>query len=146
MGWEQRHGRWYLYHNHRVDGKPLKEYLGARDGRFGFGKVMLHELLVLRDRQTELRELLHRKRLEYEARIGGLLAGLAAASTQLRTVAEGVLYALGYHKHNRGGWRVRREQEWLTQLIEALKGDARPAPLVSYPAPADDAAAIELFA
>ncbi|VTR95481.1 unnamed protein product [Gemmata massiliana] len=42
MGWEVRHGRRrYLYRNRRVNGKPVKEYIGA-DDRSGTGVLLAH--------------------------------------------------------------------------------------------------------
>lgn len=42
MGWELRHGgRWYLYRNRRVNGRPVKEYLAAEGA---FGSLMVHDL------------------------------------------------------------------------------------------------------
>ena len=38
MGWERRHGRWYLYRCYREGGRPVKEYLGCQDP-WGFGEV-----------------------------------------------------------------------------------------------------------
>jgi hypothetical protein len=146
MGWEQRHGgKWYLYRNRRINGKPVKEYLAARDGLCGFWRVMVLELDRLQAQQAELRAIVRQNRVEYQARIDDLITAASAANTRLRTVAEGILYAVGYHKHQRGEWRMKRERQFLAQMIEALKGNARPAPLVTYTAPADDAEAVELF-
>src|SRR5262245_25421499 len=109
MGWELRQGgRWYLYRNRRVNGKPVKQYLAARD-RFGFGELMAHDLNRLQRRQARVLNLTRKARSEFRARTDDLLATLATANANLRVVAEGMLYAVGYHKHHRGEWRMRHE-------------------------------------
>jgi hypothetical protein len=147
MGWELRHGvHWYLYRNHRVNGQPVKEYLGAAD-RFGFGKVLAHDLDRLQRRQAKVRKLKRKARTTYRARIDELLATTAEANADLRVVVEGILSALGFHKHHRGEWRMRRELKDIQSLIEKLKqSQANPGPLVNYTAPTNDAEAVELFA
>jgi hypothetical protein len=110
MGWELRHGdKWYLYRNRRVNGKPVKEYLAAENDRFGFGDLMAHGLRRLQTRHGKLGGLGRKQRAERREKIDGLLAAGASANAELRTVAEGVLYAIGYHRHHRGEWRMRRE-------------------------------------
>jgi hypothetical protein len=146
MGWELRGGRRYLYRNRRVNGKPVKEYVAA-DDRFGFGALMADDLERLQRRQAKVRRLARKRRSEYRERIDGLLADAAVANAGLRTATDGLLVMLGYHRHNRGEWRMRRELKQLRGAIEALQGRASgPNPLVKYDAPADDAEAIELFA
>jgi hypothetical protein len=147
MGWEVRHGgRLYLYRNRRVNGKPVKEYLAA-DDHFGFGQVMADDLARLQKRQAKVRALQRQTRADSRAQIDGLLAATAAANADLRTVAEGVLYAVGFRKHNRGEWRMKRELKQLGALIDQLKAaNAGPVPMIKYDAPADDAEAVEAFA
>ncbi len=147
MGWEVRHGgRTYLYRNRRVNGKPVKEYLAAKD-RFGFGELAASDLASLQRREAEVRRLTRQRRAESRARVGTLLGAAAAANADLRAVADGLLVALGYRKHHRGEWRMRRELKSLRAALDALQARAAgPSPLVRYAAPADDAAAVELFA
>jgi hypothetical protein len=147
MGWEVRHdGRLYLYRNRRVNGKPVKEYLAA-DDRFGFGQVMADDFARLLKRQAKVRALQRQTRTEFRDRIDGLLAAAEAANGDLRALAEGILCAVGFHRHNRGEWRMRREIKKLGAQIERLKEKlARPAPVLNYHAPAGDAEAVEVFA
>ena len=148
MGWELRHGgRWYLYRNRRVNGRPVKQYLAASD-RFGFGELMAHELDRLQRRQAKVRKLTSKTRKAYRARIDELLATASAANTDLRRVAEGLLCALGFHKHHRGEWRMKRELAGLKYTIEQLEAAvrARAKPAVNYQAPAGDTEAVEIFA
>ena len=147
MGWEVRHdGRRFLYRNRRVNGRPVKEYLAA-DDPFGFGQLMAQDLDRLQRREAKLRRLTRQARADSRARIDELLGTTAATNADLRVLAEGVLYTQGFHKHKRGEWRMRRDLAKLRDAITELeRRGAEPTPLVSYPAPANDAKAVELFA
>ena len=147
MGWEvRRGGRRYLYRNRRVNGKPVKEYLGA-DDQFGTGVLLAHELERLQTRAADLRRLSREAGAAVRERIDALLTAAAVANTDLRTLAEGTLYALGYHKHNRGEWRMSRELTHLKNALEKLKHDTEgPKPLIRYEAPENDTEAVALFA
>ena len=147
MGWELRHGgRWYLYRNRRVNGKPVKEYLGCRDP-FGFGTVAAEGLEVILQGEARVREHTREQRSRERSRINTVLTATIAANTELRAIAEGVLYALGFHKHKRGEWRMRRDLLQLSQaLAELEKRSLERKPVVNYTAPANDAEAVELFA
>jgi hypothetical protein len=114
-----RNGRRYLYRDRRVNG-PVKEYLAA-DDRFGFGDLMAHELERLQRRERKLRRLRRETRVEYRARIDDLLGAAATANTDLRVLAEGVLHALGYHRHKREEWRMRRELALFKDVITELE-------------------------
>jgi hypothetical protein len=146
MGWELRHGRMYLYRNYRANGVPVKEYLAA-DDRFGFGDRMAYDLDRLRRRGAKLRKLRRRTRAEYRGRIDDLLRATAAANGELRVVAEGALYAVGFHRHNRGEWRMRRQLALIKQAVSALeKQRTERTPILNYAAPENDAEAVEWFA
>src|SRR4051812_13323677 len=145
MGWELRHGRRYLYSTRRVNGKPVKQYLAA-DDELGFGQLMAQDLARLLRGQAKVRRLARRRRSEYRQRIDGLLADASAANGALRAVTDGLLVLLGYRRHNRGDWRMRRELKGLKAAIDALARTAGPRPMIKYDAPADDAEAVELFA
>ncbi len=147
MGWEVRHGgRLYLYRNRRVNGKPVKEYLAA-DDPYGFGQLTADDLARLLKRERKVRSLNRQVRASFRERIDGLLAAVAAENAELRSVAEGILSAVGFHRHHRGEWRMRRDIKKLGAQIEQLKEKlARPTPALDYRAPADDAEAAEAFA
>jgi hypothetical protein len=147
MGWEVRHGgRRYLYRNRRVNGQPVKEYLAA-DDRFGFGQLVAHDLARVREREAQVRALERQTRATFRIRLDGILVTTAAANADLRTVAEGILHTVGYHQHHRGEWRMRRVLKDLKAAIGRLEeATKKPAPLVRYTAPDDDAVAVELFA
>src|SRR4051812_34691943 len=118
MGWEvRRGGRLYLYRNHRVGGVPVKEYLAA-DDRVGFGEMTAYQLGRLRRRGAKLRKLRRQTRAEYRGRIDDLLCATASANADLRVLADGTLYALGFHRHKRE-WRMKRQLAQLKQAIAA---------------------------
>jgi hypothetical protein len=146
MGWELRDGRRYLYRNRRVNGKPVKQYLAA-DDRFGFWVSMADDLEHLQRQAVEVRENRRRARSEYRSGIDGLLHAVGVANADLRAGAEALMVLLGYRRHNRGEWRMRRDLKSLQAALDALQEKAAgPRPLVKYNAPAGDAEAIELFA
>ena len=145
MGWELRHGgRRYLYWNRRVNGKPQKVYLAAEGD---FGDLMANNLHRFEDQQRRVRELTRKTATASRARIDELVADVAAANAALKIVSDGLLCAMGYHRHHRGEWRMKRELANLKNLIEGIKGQVAVAlPLVKYEAPANDAEATEAFA
>lgn len=146
MGWEQRGGRRYLYRNRRIDGRPVKEYLGA-DDRFGVGRLLAHELGAEHAAAARRRAEARAAGAALRARFDGLLAAATGANAELRAVAEGVLGALGFHRHNRGGWRMRRQLKELQDTLANLKERAaQQNPVVRYRAPHADAEAVEAFA
>lgn len=150
MGWESRGGGLYLYRNRRIDGRPVKQYVAAASDRFGvsgFGDLMAYMLGRIQRRSAKLRRLKRRVRTEYREGIDELVRSTADANADLRVLAEGALYALGYHKHKRSEWRMKLELALLKRQIGELEGRlAERKPLLNYAAPADDAEAIELFA
>ncbi len=109
MGWEvRRGGRRYLYRNRRVNGKPVTEYL-APDDPFGFGELMACDLDRLRRQDATGRRLAREAGARFRERIDDLLVATTASNADLRILAEGVLHALGYHRHKRGEWRMKRQ-------------------------------------
>jgi hypothetical protein len=101
----------------------------------------------IQKREAKVRALERQARVEYRGRIDELLALADTANTDLRAVAHGLLIAVGYRRHNRGEWRMRRELKDLAATIRQLQAAAaKPGPLVNYTAPAGDAEAVEVFA
>ena len=149
MGWERRHGgKWYLYRNRRVNGKPRKEYLAAQNDPLvaGWGAMVAHDLDRLQRREAKVRRLTRKHRTAFRVRIDGVLTAARAANAELRMVTDGILYALGYHRHHRGEWRMKRDLATLATAIQELsKRAAGPTPVLKYDAPANDAEAVEVF-
>jgi hypothetical protein len=144
MGWERRGNRMYLYLNRRVNGRPVKEYLGAANA---FAGLMDLELEEARAREADDRARRRALLAEPLDRMKGVLTILDRAGGQLRIVADGMLSAIGYHRHNRGEWRMKRGIKGMAETIETLRGSMRqPKPLLDYQAPAGDAEAVEVFA
>lgn len=153
MGWEMRHGgRLYLYWNRRVGGKPVKEYLGSND-LFGFGLEAADRLDRLQRREAKARSLTRKAQRKFRARADDLLAAVGTANADLRAVVDGTLYAIGFHKHNRGEWRMSMSFQQLQaqikqngEKIEKLSAEIASRPLLNYPAPANDAEAVAVYA
>lgn len=120
----------------------MKEYLGRDDA---WGQALLDQLGRRLRVDARARKLLRELRAAVLDRAERVLAAVAAAD--LRGAAEGMLHAVGFHRHHRGEWRMRRELKKLADRIEALRAEAvRPKPAVRFDAPAGDAEAADLFA
>jgi len=112
-----------------------------------FGDLMAYDLDRIEDQQRRVRELTRKTATASRARIDGVVADVAVANAALKTVSDGLLCALGYHRHHRGEWRMKRELANLKNLIDGLKGQAAAlSPMVKYEAPKTDAEATEAFA
>jgi len=153
MGWEVRRGRRYLYRNRRVGGKPVKEYVAA-DGPAGELLASLHD--AERAESAERRAVQRRERAAACERAAALLSLGDGADGPVRAAAGGLLAVVGFHRHKRGEWRMRRELKQLQDLTERtreltakvrdIRAVREAAPLVRYDAPATDAKAVALFA
>ena len=103
MAWEMR-GRSgpYYTRSRRVQGRVVREYIGR--GRVAELAAQL-DALEREERQLRCRQLaLERERLRgFDAALDGL-----CEATDLLVAA--VLVQAGYHRHNRGEWRRRRER------------------------------------
>src|SRR5262249_25151243 len=101
-------------------------------------------------RQARVRALERQAHVAFRERIDSLLAATAAANVNLRTVAEGILFAVGFHKHHRGEWRMRRGLKEPKARIEQVSGggggEGALVRLVKYDAAPDDAEAVAVFA
>ena len=146
MGWELRHAnRYYLYRNCRVDGKPVKQYLACSD-KLSYGEQIGDCLVVVQQEERRLRTLKRNLRQQFRQEIDTLVNDSVAANQKLLSVIEGLLYTLGFHKHNRGEWRMQRiikELENLNQERQAQR--AKTVPMIHCVAPKDDAEALALF-
>ena len=146
MGWEMRHGTHrYLYRNCRVNGKPVKQYL-SRDDEAGLGEIMGECFAVIQEKGRLLRNLKRGRRQEFRREIDTLINDSSSANDELRSVIVGLLYSLGYHKHNRGEWRMQRIMQQLEEFsreLQAQKADA--SPMINCRAPSDDTEALTLI-
>lgn len=101
MAWETRaRGNWYYTRSRRVDGRIVREYIGAGP---------LAETLAAQDTgmRARWREAVAQSRqaraddAALAALVGDLSVGVDAALVEALTLA-------GYHRHHRGQWRRRR--------------------------------------
>jgi hypothetical protein len=100
MAWEsrQRGGRYY-YRSKWVDGRPVKEYVGA-----GLSAQLSAESDRITREQREVEAL--REKQERE-RVGRSVAFLRELEEAAKILTTAHLIAAGYHKHN-GEWRRLR--------------------------------------
>ena len=158
MGWETRHGgKRYLYRNHRVDGRPVKTYLGAYEGRYGeFTRLVLaHDLDRSQRVHAEWRALQRVTWAGYRAKLAALTAPVDEVDGLLKDGAEVVLLANGYHRPNRGPWRrarggtvasiFRKLNKRLDRIKEQVQG-LEAVPLIDFQPSSIDPAAVETCA
>jgi hypothetical protein len=99
MGWE----RGYYYRVRKVNGRVVREYIGA-------GKVA--ELVAQMDAlERERRGLEALKQRQEKEELKGIDADLKAVNERIDLAARAALLAAGFHLHKRGEWRKRREQD-----------------------------------
>lgn len=102
MGWEQRGGRYYYYRSRRVNGRFVKEYVGAGPDAELWANV--EEANRRSERVRVEAEKAEHKRLEE------LDAEVDAACKSISLIARVALVAAGYRQHKRGEWRLRRDR------------------------------------
>lgn len=102
MSWDKKargHKGGYLYRNRRVNGRPVKEYLGR-------GHVA--EMAALLDEHArEERQAARLKTLQERANLGVADLALKRSRELTNLLAEATLILAGYHLHH-GCWRRRR--------------------------------------
>jgi hypothetical protein len=99
VGWER--GRYYT-RSKKVNGRVIREYLGT--GRVG-------QLASELDAAQRERRRLDAVALKCDMdRLAALDADMRALDKQADLVARAALLAAGFHRHNRGEWRRRRER------------------------------------
>lgn len=108
---------------------------------------MACDLTRSRGRHAEARAVERDIRAAGRSRVEGMTTAVGVADAGLRAVADGLLSALGYHRHHRGEWRMRREHAGLKAPVEQTqKQTTGPSPAVRYDAPATDAEVVAVFA
>ena len=100
MGWETRRNGAYYYRARKVDGRVVKEYVGAGP---------LAELLATRDarERAEHRAVAEGRRAE-RARLAGVDDAADTADAAIEALLRASLVMAGYHRHQRGEWRRRQ--------------------------------------
>jgi hypothetical protein len=99
MGWE----RGYYYRVRKVNGRVVREYVGA-----GEVAQLVAQMDALEREQRRLKALEHRQEKE---ELKALDDDLKALSAKIDLAAHAALLAAGFHRHKRGEWRRRREQD-----------------------------------
>ncbi len=104
MGWERRtRGGLYYTRSRRESGRVVREYIGTGLAAELAGRRDAGERAE-QQRRTALWRV-ERDRLDAADRALGELCDLSEA------LARGALLLAGYHRHDRGEWRRRRERE-----------------------------------
>jgi hypothetical protein len=102
--WERRErGGLYYTRSRRVNGQVVREYVGG--GLLG----QLAARLDAEEHRKRQQELAAWK--EERERIEALTAPVEELCEAAEILARAALLASGYHRHNRGEWRKRREQQ-----------------------------------
>ena len=101
--WEQRErGGPYYSRSRKEGGRVIREYVGGG---------MLGELAAWVDAQERRRREQKEARLREEReRLDALSARVEEVCDAAEVITRDALLASGYHQHNRGEWRKRREQ------------------------------------
>ena len=108
MSWETRgvYGPYYT-RSRRVDGRVVREYVGRRP--------LAESIAQADEAEREARRLERRREREELERDRRLDETFSTYSAGVDELLRGVLEAAGYHRHKRGEWRRRREQETARQ-------------------------------
>ena len=102
--WERRERGGLYYTRSRKEGcKVIREYVGGG---------LIGELAARLDaEERRLREEEKISRREERERLDALAAPVEELCEAAEVIARAALIASGYHRHNRGEWRKRREQQ-----------------------------------
>ena len=104
MAWESRKGQGAYYtRTSRIGGRVVREYIGT--GRLAQAIALMDEL----ERQD--RQAVADARREERARLDALDVKVVELDEFADLLARAVLINAGYHQHNRGEWRKRRERK-----------------------------------
>ena len=102
MAWEQRGNRSYYYHSSRRGGRVVKEYFGT--GRVADLRAQLDGLTL------ERRAIKRQDRLAERGRCDALEARILELIQLTDALVAATLTVAGYHRHDRGAWRRRRDR------------------------------------
>jgi hypothetical protein len=107
MAWDTRRGHRYYYRSVRRGGRVVKEYLGT-------GRVA--ELSARLDDLTRERRAIERQdRAAERARCEVLEAQTLELIQLTDALVAATLTVAGYHRHDRGAWRRRRDRPGLAE-------------------------------
>ena len=101
MGWARRRDGAYYYRAKKVDGRVVKEDVGAGS---------LAELLAARDaRERAVRLVAAEARRAERACLASVDGAVDAAHEAVEALLRASLVLAGYHRHQRGEWRRRQD-------------------------------------
>lgn len=101
MSWQQRGDKRYFYRNVWQDGRSIRTYLGTGDTA---------ELAATADALRRVqREIDARKWQQEQERRAAAEALVNELSEQSDLLVCATLRAAGYHRHDRGSWRFKRD-------------------------------------
>ena len=103
MAWETRSGgRRYYFTAKKIGGRVVKRYIGAGD----LAGAMASLEALDRERREEQRAAVKAER----DRLDALDQRVAELSRAVDAALHAALSAAGYHRHDRGAWRKRRQK------------------------------------
>ena len=103
MPWSQRGSRSYFYVTQRVNGRPRRVYVGAG------GSAAATLAAADADQRRLAREAAARERHAEQARHQEVEAPLVRLCAVSDVLTRAALLTAGFHRHDRGQWRRRRE-------------------------------------
>ena len=104
MSWEK--DKRYYTRSRRVNGRIVREYIGGGT----VGEIAAGRDLIARWEREEAAEERRRER-ERLRELEALNADLEEFFEAVEVLAQAALVAAGYHRHDRGEWRRRRERK-----------------------------------
>ena len=105
MPWSQRGSRSYFYVSQRVNGRPVRRYVGAA------ASAAATLAAADADQRRLAREAAVRERHAEQAPHRDAEAALRALCERTDVLTRAALLAAGFRRHHRGQWRRRREPE-----------------------------------
>lgn len=107
MGLEQRKGSTYYTRSVRVNGKVKREYLGS-----GAWALFAFEIEQAERLEERLRKMQERQQWQQEQdAVAALGHTVEAVCEEAGAAFRMVMEAAGYHRHERGEWRKRRQDK-----------------------------------
>jgi hypothetical protein len=104
MPWSQRGSRSYFYVTQRVNGRPVRRYVGAA------ASAAATLAAADADQRRLAREAAARERHAEQARQREVERPLVRLCELSDVLTRAALLASGFHRHHRGTWRRRRRE------------------------------------
>lgn len=116
MAWERRGKGKYYYRSLRLNGRVVKEYVGA-----GPAAEEIAKLDADARRMAAAEKAAWREKMAKYAEITAMIIELEQWS---KLLIEAHMYAAGYHRQNRGPWRKKRRKPGATAPQEPRTSEA----------------------